>query len=129
MKTKKQLSALLLTAAILLTGSGCSQAVEPTEQQPVYDTAVHGEVTLQEMIDSYQGVDPDALKSDIGLLEKYCTENKDDKNASETVVGIYEDICDVYEHQHQQLVIAELLSYLDVSNEELSEQAARDSAN
>ena len=125
MNVKKKLLALLLAATMLLAGSGCENAPE----QSSYDTSTHGEVTLQEMIDTYHGVDPDALKSCVELLGKYNEKNSDDKNAKETVVKIYEDICAVYEEQQQQMVISELLSCLDVFDEEMAERAAQDSAN
>ena len=55
-----------------------SEAVETakgTESTEAAEAIVHGEVTLQEMIDSYHSVDPDALKPQIELLEKYYQEN------------------------------------------------------
>ena len=88
----KKLLALLLTVAIPLTGVSCqktpeqpaAEAVETAEAGETAEAAetnnaaeapVHGEVTLQEMIDSYHSVDPDALKPQIDLLEKYYQEN------------------------------------------------------
>lgn len=121
----KKLIALLLSVTMLLVGISC----EKTPEQPSYDTSVHGEITLQEMIDSYHGVDPDALNNSIELLTKYDQKNSDNKNAKETVIKAYEDICAIYEEQQQQMVISELLSYLDVSNGEMAERAAQDSAN
>ena len=120
----KKLLTIILITTMMLTGVGCNKAPE----QNTYDTAVHGEITLQEMIDDYQGVDPDALKGYIEQLEKYNQKNSDDKNAEETVVKLYEDICSVYEQQQQQAVISEILSYTDVTDEELAERAAQDSA-
>ena len=121
----KKLLTLFLAVVVLLTGSGCNKVPE----QPDYDTSVHGEITMQEMIDTYKGVDPDALKSQIEQLGEYNQKNSDDKNASETVVKLYEDICAAYEEQQQQAVISEILSYADVTDEKLAERAAQDSAN
>ena len=84
--------------------AGSTEAVEPAEAAVSTEAAeaiVHGEVTLQEMIDSYHSVDPDALKTQIGLLEKYYQENSEDKNPEETVVKIYKEMCAVYEEQQQ----------------------------
>ena len=81
----KKLLVLLLAVAIPLTGVSCqkapgetaaetaeaagsTEAVEPAEAAVSTEAAeaiVHGEVTLQEMIDSYHSVDPDALKPHI----------------------------------------------------------------
>ncbi len=61
----KKIFAILLAVTMLLTCSGCSKVTE----QPANETPVHGEVTLKEMIDSYHGVDPDAMQSDIELLK------------------------------------------------------------
>lgn len=44
------------------------------------------------MIDSYHSVYPDALKTQIGLLEKYYQENSEDKNPEETVVKVYKGL-------------------------------------
>ena len=51
------------------------ETAEGTESTEAAEAIVHGEVTLQEMIDSYHSVDPDALKTQIGMLEKYYQEN------------------------------------------------------
>ena len=75
--------------------AGTAEAVETpeaAETDKIAESIVHGEVTLQEMIDSYHSVDPDALKIQIGLLEKYYQENSEDKNPEETVVKIYKEI-------------------------------------
>ena len=109
-----------------------SEAVETAEGTEITEAAeaiVHGEVTLQEMIDSYHSVDPDALKPQIELLEKYYQENSEDKNPEETVVKIYKEMCAVYEEQQQQRAISEILSFIDTSDSELSEKSARDMTN
>ena len=121
----KKLVTLIMVTVMLLTGTCCGKVPE----QPASDAAVHGDITLQEMIDSYHGVDPDALKSYIEVLGKYNQKNSEDKNAAETVVKTYEDMCAAYEQQQQELVISEIVSYLDVTNEELAEKAAQDSTN
>ena len=142
----KKLLVLLLALTISLTGVSCqktpeqpaAEAVETAEAGETAEAAetnnaaeapVHGEVTLQEMIDSYHSVDPDALNTQIGLLEKYYQENSEDKNPEETVVKIYKEMCAVYEEQQQQRAISEILSFIDTSDSELSEKSARDMTN
>ena len=105
------------------------EAAEAAETDETAESIAHGEVTLQEMIDSYHSVDPDALKAQIGLLEKYYQENSEDQNPEETVVKIYKEICAGYEEQQQQWAISEILSFTDVSDSELSEKSARDMTN
>ena len=109
-----------------------SEAVETAEGTEITEAAeaiVHGEVTLQEMIDSYHSVDPDALKPQIALLEKYYQENSEDKNPEETVVKTYKEMCAVYEEQQQQRAISEILSFTDTSDSEMAEKSARDASN
>ena len=127
MKIMKRLLTVLMVAIILATGSSCQKTVQETSEQPSYDNSVHGEITFQEMFDNYKGVDPHALDECIGMLEEYYQENSDDKEASKTVAKIYKDICDIYELQQQQMVISEILSYLDIGNEEMADKAAQDS--
>ena len=106
-----------------------AKAAETAESTADAEAIVHGEVTLQEMIDSYHSVDPDALKTQIGMLEKYYQENSEDKNPEETVVKIYKEICAVYEEQQQQRAISEILSFIDTSDSEMAEKSARDASN
>lgn len=105
------------------------ETAEGTESTGAAEAIAHGEVTLQEMIDSYHSVDPDALKPQIDLLEKYYQENSEDKNPEETVVKIYKEMCAVYEEQQQQRAISEILSFTDTSDSEMAEKSARDASN
>ena len=105
------------------------ETAEGSESTEAAEAIVHGEVTLQEMIDSYHSVDPDALKPQIELLEKYYQENSEDKNPEETVVKIYKEMCAVFEEQQQQRAISEILSFTDTSDSEMAEKSARDASN
>ena len=116
-------------AAEAAEASEAVETAEGTESTEAAEAIVHGEVTLQEMIDSYHSVDPDALKPQIELLEKYYQENSEDKNPEETVVKIYKEMCAVYEEQQQQRAISEILSFTDTSDSEMAEKSARDASN
>ena len=116
-------------AAEAAEASEVVETAKGTESTEAAEAIVHGEVTLQEMIDSYHSVDPDALKPQIELLEKYYQENSEDKNPEETVVKIYKEMCAVYEEQQQQRAISEILSFTDTSDSEMAEKSARDASN
>ena len=91
------------------------------------DETGHANVTLEEILAHYRGVDETALDGIIAEMDQYDQENKNDPEPEKTVTELYKLLDDMYAYEDAQETMSGVIYNLDTTVTENGDKAAADS--